>query len=65
MYGHRCIRCGQYWSSQAHPDQHDAIVTYCPNCIPVIADGRLDPAGPPPPLPRHYRARTSLIQQVG
>jgi predicted nucleic acid-binding Zn-ribbon protein len=33
MYGHRCLRCGHYWASQANPDQYACITRFCPDCV--------------------------------
>lgn len=66
MDGHRCHRCGNYWASHAgDTDRFRYITNFCPNCLPLICDQRLDNAGPPPPRVQHYRHRPALIQHVG
>ena len=65
MDGHRCARCHQYWASHCGPPERFEVIGYfCPMCVPIIADQRLDNAGPPPPRPQHYRRHnTGLIRK--
>ena len=37
LFGHKCTKCGGWWSCQAAPDQgFVAIVSWCPNCLPLV-----------------------------
>lgn len=41
MYGYQCIKCRNFWASQAAPDQGYALITqFCPLCLPTVA-GRM------------------------
>lgn len=46
MDGHRCKKCGAWWTSQAGSDRFTFITYFCPNCLPVVSTARLDPSGP-------------------
>jgi hypothetical protein len=67
MDGHRCHRCGNYWASHGGPPERFEFIThFCPMCLPLMADGRLDLAGPPPPRASQYRNRGhGLVTPVG
>jgi hypothetical protein len=36
MMSPRCIRCGKWWTHYAGKQHFAVILTFCPDCIPLV-----------------------------